>query len=283
MKVLVTGAGGQLGYDICKTLEKRGVECCGVTHGMLDITDANDVLQFLVANHPDGVIHCAAYTAVDKAEAEPELARAVNTDGTRNVATACKQINAKLLYISTDYVFPGMGHSFYETDDVKGPLGVYGQTKLDGEAAVRELMDQYFIVRISWVFGKNGNNFVKTMLRLAETHNEINVVCDQMGSPTYTCDLAPLLCDMIETDKYGIYHATNEGICSWADFAVEIFRQAGKTVKVRPVTTAEYGAKARRPLNSRMSKKSLDNAELQRLPTWQDALNRYLKELDEKA
>ena len=193
----------------------------------------------------------------------------------------CEKIGAKMVYISTDYVFPGTGEQFYETDDPTGPLSVYGKTKLGGELAVRQLLQRYFIVRISWVFGKNGNNFVKTMLRLGKERDQVNVVCDQIGSPTYTADLAPLLCDMVMTEKYGIYHATNEGICSWADFAAEIFRQGGCRAKMHPIPSSEYPAKAARPCNSRMSKKSLDEAGFSRLPSWQDALTRYLKEIQD--
>lgn len=280
MKILVTGVGGQLGYDVCKVLDTRGIEHKGVDLADFDITDARATMDYIVAYDPDAVIHCSAYTAVDKAEEEPDKARAVNTEGPRHIAAACKKIGAKMVYISTDYVFPGTGDHFYEVDDPTGPLGMYGQTKLDGEKAVKELLDRYFIVRISWVFGKNGNNFIKTMLRLAETHDEVSVVCDQIGSPTYTADLAPLLCDMVGTERYGVYHATNEGICSWAELAEEIFRLAGKGARVKLIPTSEYPAKAARPLNSRMSKNSLDDAGFHRLPAWQDALKRYLQEIE---
>lgn len=280
MRVLVTGVGGQLGYDVCKVLNTRNIENKGVDIVDFDITDAQATREYIVAYHPDAVIHCSAWTAVDKAEDELDKVRAVNTDGPRNIAAACKEIGAKMLYLSTDYVFPGTGDQFYEPDDLTDPLDVYGATKLGGELAVKELLDRYFIVRISWVFGKNGNNFVKTMLRLAETKNELNVVCDQIGSPTYTADLAPLLCDMIATEKYGTYHATNEGICSWADFAEEIFRLTGKQVKVHHIPTSEYPTRAVRPLNSRMSKDKLEQAGFARLPHWKDALQRYIKELE---
>lgn len=282
MKILVTGAGGQLGYDVCKELTARGIENQGVDIADFDITDAKATHDYIVEYHPDAVIHCSAWTAVDKAEDEPEKVRAVNIEGPRNIAAACQEIGAKMLYISTDYVFPGDGERFYEPDDPTGPLGVYGETKLGGELAVRELLERYFIVRISWVFGKNGNNFVKTMLRLAESRTEVSVVCDQIGSPTYTADLAPLLCDMIMTEKYGIYHATNEGVCSWAEFAKEIFRLAGKDVTVRPIPTSEYPTRAARPLNSRMSKDKLEKMGFRRLPSWQDAQKRYIKELSEQ-
>ena len=226
------------------------------------------------------MIHCAAYTAVDRAEEEPERAFAVNETGTRNVAAACAGVGAKMIYISTDYVFPGAGEGFYETYDTVGPLNVYGRSKLAGEQAVRETLERSFIVRISWVFGVNGNNFIKTMLRLAESRSEVRVVCDQIGSPTYTADLAPLLCDMICTEKYGVYHATNEGVCSWAELAQETFRKAGKTVRVEAIPSTEYPVQAMRPLNSRLSKRALDAAGFSRLPCWQDALDRFLKELE---
>ena len=279
MKILVTGAGGQLGYDVCRVLDARGIENRGVDIADFDITDAVAVTSYICEYSPDAVIHCSAWTAVDKAEDELEKVRAVNAGGHRNIANACRDTGAKMLYISTDYVFPGDGERFYEPEDPTGPLGAYGQTKLEGELAVREALDNWFIVRISWVFGKNGNNFIKTMLRLAETRTELNVVCDQIGSPTYTADLAELLCDMIVTDKYGVYHATNEGICSWAEFAQEIFRQAEKDVTVHPIPTSEYPTRAVRPLNSRMSKAKLDEMGFRRLPDWHDALARYLREL----
>lgn len=280
MKILVTGVGGQLGYDVCKVLDAREIENKGVDLVDFDITDEEATRNYIVTYHPDAVIHCSAWTAVDKAEDELDTVRAVNTEGPRNIAAACKEIGAKMLYLSTDYVFPGTGDRFYEPEDPTGPLGAYGATKLGGELVVKELLERYFIVRISWVFGKNGNNFVKTMLRLAETKSELNVVCDQIGSPTYTADLAPLLCDMIMTDKYGTYHATNEGICSWAGFAEEIFRLAGKQVKVNHIQTSEYPTRAVRPLNSRMSKDKLEQAGFPRLPHWKDALQRYLKEIE---
>jgi dTDP-4-dehydrorhamnose reductase len=281
MKILVTGVGGQLGYDVCKVLADRGIEHRGVDIGDFDITDPLATHGYIAGYRPDAVIHCSAWTAVDRAEDEPEQCRAVNVDGTRNIAAVCKEIGAKMLYISTDYVFPGIGEQFYEPEDPTGPLGTYGQTKLGGELAVQELLDRYFIVRISWVFGLNGNNFIKTMLKLAETRDEINVVNDQIGSPTYTADLALLLCDMIVTGKYGVYHATNEGVCSWAEFAHEIFRLAGKNVKVNPILTSKYPTRAVRPLNSRLSKDKLERTGFSRLPSWQDALARYLKEIDE--
>lgn len=279
MKVLVTGVAGQLGYDVCKKLKERDIPYVGTDVADCDITDAAAVQALFAREQPDAIIHCAAYTAVDKAEDNEILAYAVNETGTRNIAAECKTWDTKMIYISTDYVFPGVGEKFYEVNDKTSPQNVYGKSKLAGELAVQKLLDKYFIVRISWVFGANGNNFVKTILRLSETKTELGVVADQIGSPTYTADLAPLLCDMIVSDKYGVYHATNEGICSWAEFAQEIFRQAGKAVIINRLITAEYPVKAVRPLNSRMSKKSLDQAGFHRLPTWQDALERYLKEL----
>ena len=280
MKLLVTGVKGQLGYDVCKVLSARGIEHRGVDIEDFDITNAQAAHDYIAAYRPDGVIHCSAWTAVDRAEDELEKVRAVNAEGPRNIASACKEIGAKLVYISTDYVFPGTGDRFYEPDDPTGPLGAYGVTKLEGEQAVQALLERYFIVRVSWVFGKNGSNFIKTMLRLAETKSELNVVCDQIGSPTYTADLAPLLCDMVVSEKYGVYHATNEGICSWAEFAEEIFRLAGKRVKVNPVPTSEYPTRAVRPLNSRMSKAKLEEMGFSRLPDWHNALVRYLRELE---
>ena len=281
MKILVTGVKGQLGYDVMKVLHQRDAACLGADIEDFDITDAAATAAFIERYAPDAVIHCSAYTAVDRAEEEAALCERVNVDGARNIAVACKKIGAKMVYISTDYVFPGTGERFYETDDPTGPLNVYGKTKLGGELAVQELLERYFIVRVSWVFGKNGNNFVKTMLRLGQERDQVNVVCDQIGSPTYTADLAPLLCDMVATEKYGVYHATNEGICSWADFAAEIFRLGRCRAKVNPIPSSEYPVKAVRPFNSRMSKKSLDAAGFSRLPSWQDALVRYLKEIQE--
>lgn len=281
MKVLVTGVAGQLGYDVCRVLDGRGIPHQGVDIADFDITDREAVHTYLLDSRPDAVIHCSAWTAVGKAEEFPEQAEAVNAGGTQNIALACKEIGAKMLYISTDYVFPGSGDRFYQPDDLTGPLSVYGKTKLGGELAVQEILERYFIVRISWVFGKNGNNFVKTMLKIAESRAEVNVVCDQIGSPTYTADLAPLLCDMIQTEKYGVYHATNENVCSWAEFAEEIFRLAGKKMTVHPIPTSEYPTTAVRPMNSRMSKDRLEQAGFCRLPDWKNALARYIEELNQ--
>lgn len=281
MKVLVTGVKGQLGYDVMKELTSRGMEAIGADLEEFDITNIEQTSAFITESAPDAVIHCSAYTAVDRAEEDFDTCYKVNANGPENIAAVCKKLDIPMLYISTDYVFPGDGQRFYEPEDATGPAGAYGKTKLAGEEAVKALLDKYFIVRISWVFGYNGNNFIKTMLRLSETHKELTVVNDQIGSPTYTVDLAKLLVDMIVTDKYGTYHATNEGICSWADFAREIFAQAGKDVVVNNVTTEEYGAKAPRPKNSRMSKDKLVEAGFSRLPQWQDALARYLEDLKE--
>ncbi len=279
MKVLVTGVKGQLGYDVAKELEKRGTSVVGVDVDEMDITDEAAVRRVISEASPDAVIHCAAYTAVDAAQDNEEMCRKVNAEGTRYIAKMCKELGIKMLYISTDYVFDGQGTRPWEPDDERNPLSVYGQTKYEGELAVQNMLDKYFIVRITWTFGVNGKNFVKTMLRLSEKNSSIRVVNDQYGSPTATADLAVLLSDMIATDKYGIYHATNEGICTWYEFTCEIFRQAGIGVEVVPVTTAEYGAKAPRPANSRMSKDKLTANGFERLPSWQDALTRYLKEL----
>ncbi len=277
MKVLVTGVKGQLGYDVVNELQKRGMEAVGVDIEEMDITDAAGVHEVITKAAPDAVIHCAAYTAVDAAEDNIELCRRVNADGTANVARACKELDIKMIYISTDYVFDGQGERPWEPDDERHPLNVYGQTKYEGELAVQKALEKYFIVRIAWVFGVNGKNFVKTMLRLSENNSRITVVNDQFGSPTYTYDLARLLVDMVLTDKYGIYHATNEGICTWYDFACEIFRQAGIEMEVVPVSAAEYKAKAKRPENSRMNKDKLVQNGFERLPSWQDALKRYME------
>lgn len=278
MRVLVTGVKGQLGYDVMNELAKRGHEGIGVDIQEMDITDAASVERVITEAAPDAVIHCAAYTAVDAAEDNVDLCRRVNAGGTENIARVCKALNCKMMYISTDYVFNGQGTRPWEPDDKREPLNVYGQTKYEGELAV-EALEKFFIVRIAWVFGVNGKNFIKTMLNLGKTRDHLTVVADQIGSPTYTYDLARLLVDMIETDKYGRYHATNEGLCSWYEFACEIFKQAGMNVTVSPVTSDQYPAKAKRPMNSRMDKSKLDEMGFERLPSWQDALGRYLKEI----
>lgn len=281
MKVLVTGVTGQLGYDVARELEKRHIEYKGTGSREMDISDTASVERVIKDYHPDAIIHCAAYTAVDKAEDDYGRVMDVNAKGTLAIAKAAKEIDAKMLYISTDYVFNGQGTEPFTVDAATAPLNVYGLTKLFGEEAVQMELSKYFIVRISWVFGKNGNNFIKTMLKVGKTHPELRVVNDQIGTPTYTYDLACLLVDMIETDKYGYYHATNEGgYISWYDFACEIFRQAGYSTKVTPVTTAEYGlSKAKRPFNSRLDKSKLTENGFTPLPDWKDALKRYLEEL----
>lgn len=279
MKVLVTGVKGQLGYDVVNELEKRDIEAVGVDIDEMDITDAESVNKVIKEANPDAVIHCAAYTAVDAAEDNVEICRKVNRDGTQNIANVCKELDCKMIYISTDYVFDGQGTRPWEPDDKQTPLNVYGRTKYEGELAVSNTLDKYFIVRIAWVFGVNGKNFIKTMLNLSKTRTEVNVVNDQFGSPTYTYDLARLLVDMVLTDRYGFYHATNEGIISWYEFAVAIFKAAGIDMKVNPVSSAEYPAKAKRPSNSRMSKEKLSENGFKRLPSWQDALERYIKAL----
>ena len=274
--ILVTGATGQLGHDVMMELKQRGMGCIGTSSTDMDITDRDAVSRYIGNIKPSCVIHCAAYTAVDKAEDEPELCMLINADGTENLAEACREIDAEMIYISTDYVFGGEGDTPYETNSPKGPLQIYGKSKLAGEEAVQRHLERFYIVRTSWVFGENGNNFVKTMLRLAQDRNEISVVDDQVGSPTYTTDLAALLCDMAMSGTYGAYHATNEGFCSWAEFAEVIIRVNGSECRVNPIPTEQYPAKAARPKNSRLSKASLDEAGFKRLPGWREALNKYL-------
>lgn len=278
MKILVTGTGGQLGHDVIQCLKQRKVDYIGADRQDFDITDKQAVHSFILKERPDAVIHCSAFTAVDLAEEEKELCYDVNVNGTKYIACACKEINCKMMYISTDYVFEGIGEKYYEIDDLKKPLSQYGFTKLMGEEEVIKTLEKYFIVRISWVFGKNGNNFIQTMLKLGKDRKQVNVVSDQIGSPTYTADLAPLLCDMILTEKYGIYHGTNEEVCSWAELAEEIFYLSNMDTKVNKISTEEFNAKAVRPKNSRLSKKSLDENGFYRLPSWKDALERFLQE-----
>ena len=300
MKIFVTGVAGQLGHDVMNDLAARGYEGIGtdiapqysgaddgtavtkMPYVSLDITDRDAVEKTITELKPDVVVHCAAWTAVDLAEDDDKKAKvhAINADGTQNIADACKKIDAKMVYISTDYVFNGQGKRPWEPDDKREPLNVYGQTKYEGELAIEEHVKKFFTVRIAWVFGVNGKNFIKTMLNLGKTHDHLTVVNDQTGSPTYTYDLARLLVDMIQTDKYGRYHATNEGICTWYEFACEIFKQAGMNVSVAPVSSDEYPAKAKRPSNSRMDKSKLTANGFTPLPTWQDALSRYLKEIE---
>lgn len=297
MKVFVTGVGGQLGHDVINELTSRGYEAIGsdvvdmvasgVPYVALDITDAKAVEHVITEIRPDAVVHCAAWTAVDAAEDadKQEKVKAINVDGTQNIANAAKMVDAKMVYISTDYVFDGQGTAPWEPDCKEyAPLNVYGQTKLGGELAVSSTLEKYFIVRIAWVFGLNGGNFIKTMLKVGKNHPEVRVVNDQIGTPTYTYDLARLLVDMIESEKYGYYHATNEGgYISWYDFTKEIYRQAGMDTEVLPVTTEEYGlSKAARPFNSRLDKKKLTDNGFVPLPDWKDALQCYLQELEKQ-
>ena len=277
MRILVTGVKGQLGHDVVNELAKRGHTPIGVDVEEMDITDASAVEKEMKKEPLDAVIHCAAYTAVDAAEDNREICMRVNAEGTRNIARVCRELDLKMVYISTDYVFDGEGERPWEPDDPRDPLNVYGESKYQGELAVEEYLEKYFTVRIAWVFGVNGKNFIKTMLRLAESQKEINVVNDQIGSPTYTYDLAVLLVDMMETEKYGRYHATNEGLCTWYEFAKEIFRQAEVDIRVNPVSSDEFPAKAKRPHNSRMDKRKLVRNGFRPLPPWQDALKRYLE------
>lgn len=279
MKILVTGVKGQLGHDIVNECKDKGITAEGVDVEEMDITDAKKVEETIKNGNFDAVIHCAAWTAVDKAEDEIGLCKAVNVDGTRNIANVCEQLDIPIMYFSTDYVFDGQGENEWKEYDERHPLNVYGQTKYEGELVVEKLK-KHFIVRIAWVFGVNGNNFIKTMLRLGKERGAVSVVNDQIGSPTYTYDLSKLVVDMIQTDKYGVYHVTNEGLCSWYEFACEIFRQANMSVDVTPVDSDAFLAKAKRPNNSRMSKEMIDKNGFKRLPSWQDALSRYLKEID---
>ena len=281
MRILVTGVKGQLGFDVVNELEKRGIEAVGVDVEEMDITDKAACDKVITEANVDAVIHCAAYTAVDAAEDNVDVCMKVNAEGTRNIAEVCKKLDIKMMYISTDYVFDGQGTRPWEPDDERHPLNVYGQSKYEGALAVEETLEKFFTVRIAWVFGVNGKIFIKTMLRIGKERGAATVVCDQIGSPTYTYDLARLLVDMIQTDKYGRYHATNEGLCSWYEFACEIFRAAGMDeVKVTPVPSSEYPAsKAKRPMNSRISKEKLSENGFERLPDWKDAVARYLKEI----
>ena len=278
MKLLVTGAKGQLGHDIVNECKERNIEVVGVDVEEMDITDTKMVEEVIKGGNFNAVVHCAAWTAVDKAEDEVEACTKVNVEGTKNIANVCKELDIPMMYFSTDYVFDGQGETPWNEYDQRNPLNVYGQTKYEGELIV-EALEKYFIVRIAWVFGVNGNNFIKTMLRLGKERGAVSVVNDQIGSPTYTYDLSKLVVDMIQTDKYGIYHATNEGLCSWYEFACEIFKQAEIDVTVTPVDSNAFPAKAKRPSNSRMSKDMLDKNGFKRLPTWQDALKRYIKEI----
>ncbi len=277
MKVLVTGVKGQLGYDVVKDLEKRGHQPIGVDRDEMDLMDNEAIRTFIMNLKPEAIIHCAAYTAVDKAEEEVETCYQINAESVKVISECAKELDVKLVYISTDYVFDGTKEGEYVETDLPNPINVYGASKLKGEQYVQTLLEKYYIVRISWVFGVNGNNFIKTMRRLGSERDELNIINDQVGSPTYTADLAPLLVDMMETDKYGIYHATNEETCSWYEFANEIFKQSGIEVKTNPITTDQYPTAAKRPMNSRMSKAKLKANGFNLLPTWQEALAHYLK------
>ena len=277
--IIVTGAKGQLGGDVCEALTQKGISNIGIDIDDVDITDFPALERFFEKNQADAVIHCAAYTAVDKAEEEKEKCFLINAKGTENIAKCCKKFSMKLLYVSTDYVFSGKGETAFAVDDEKGPLNVYGESKLLGEKAVTENTDRYFIVRTSWVFGEKNTNFIHTMLKLSETRDTVRVVCDQIGSPTYSRHLAYLLSRMVGTEKYGVYHATNEGFCSWHELASFSLQYAGKSINVLPVFSKDYPSKAVRPLNSRLSKKSLDKAGFSRLPTWQDAVKEYLDKI----
>lgn len=276
MKVLVTGVKGQLGYDVVKDLEKRGHQPIGVDRDEMDLMDNEAIRTFIMNLKPEAIIHCAAYTAVDKAEEEVEVCYQVNAEATKIIAECAKELDVKLIYISTDYVFDGTKDGEYIETDIPNPINVYGASKLKGEQYVQALLEKYYIVRISWVFGVNGNNFIKTMRRLGMEYDELNVIHDQVGSPTYTADLALVLVDMMETDKYGVYHATNEGFCSWYEFANEIFKQSGIEVKTNPITTDQYPTAAKRPMNSRMSKAKLKENGFNLLSPWKEALNSYI-------
>lgn len=276
MKVLVTGVNGQLGYDVVKELEQRGHEAIGVDRKMMDLTSTEQIKECIEDINPEAIIHCAAYTAVDKAEDEEELCRRVNATATKDIAECAKKIDIPMIYISTDYVFDGTKVGEYTEEDTPNPINVYGKTKHEGEVYVQELLERYYIVRISWVFGENGNNFIDTMLRLAKERKSINVINDQIGSPTYTKDLSRLLVDMITSEKYGVYHVTNEGVCSWYEFAKEIFEIANIDIELNPITTDKYPTKAKRPMNSKMSKNRVYNNKFNKLRHWKEAVNDYI-------
>ena len=277
--ILVTGSNGQLGYDVVKELKNRGIDCIGSVRSDFDITNYEETEKYILNIKPECIIHCAAYTNVNKAEDERELCYKVNVDGTENIAKICSKLNAKMIYVSTDYVFDGTKDGEYEVDDTPNPLSVYGKSKYEGELKVKNNLEKYFIVRTSWVFGSHGNNFVKTMLKLGKEKESIDVVCDQIGSPTYTVDLAKLLCDMALSDKYGVYHASNEGFCSWAEFAEEIMKQACLSCKINYIKSDEYKTKTVRPLDSRISKKSILENRFESLPKWTLALKKLLIEI----
>lgn len=280
MKVLVTGVNGQLGYDVVKELEKREHQAVGVDRERMDLTSTEQIKECIETVKPEAIIHCAAYTAVDKAEDEEELCTRVNAIATKEIAKHAKELDIPMIYISTDYVFDGTKDGEYKEEDTPNPINVYGKTKYEGELYVQELLEKYYIVRISWVFGENGNNFIDTMLRLSNDRDSLNVINDQIGSPTYTKDLAKLLVDMIETDKYGIYHATNDGYCTWYDFAKAIFNVSDINIEVNPIVTSEYPTKAKRPMNSKMNKDKLNINGFIKLRAWKDALKNYIETIN---
>lgn len=275
--ILVTGATGQLGYDVMRELRSRNIPCFGVGSTEFDLRKREDVFAFVQKVNPEAIIHCAAYTQVDKAEDESELCREVNVHGTSSLVQVSKELEAKFLYISTDYVFDGVGDSAYVIDSPTNPQNVYGLSKRDGEQEVIKYLEDYFILRVSWIYGRQGNNFVKTMLRLGKEQESLRVVDDQIGSPSYTVDLANLMCDMVQTERYGVYHGTNEGFCSWAEFATEIMKQAGLHCDIKPISSEEYSTKGKRPKNSRLDKSCLEQEGFGRLPHWRDGLRRYLE------
>ena len=276
MKVLVTGVNGQLGYDVLKELDKRGHQPIGVDREEMDSTSNNQIKECIENVNPQSIIHCGAYTAVDKAEDEKDLCKRVNATSTKEIAKHAKLLDIPMIYISTDYVFDGSKDGEYTENDLPNPINVYGKTKYEGELYVQKILEKYYIVRISWVFGENGNNFIDTMLRLSKERYSLSVINDQVGSPTYTKDLARLLVDMIETDKYGVYHATNEGYCTWYEFAKEIFRISNIDIQVNKINTSKYHTQAKRPLNSKMSKEKLKNMKFMPIRSWKDALNEYM-------
>ncbi|XTR37210.1 dTDP-4-dehydrorhamnose reductase [Paraclostridium tenue] len=277
MKILVTGINGQLGYDVVKELNKRGHEAVGVDKEQMDLTVSSEIKECIEKNSPEAIIHCAAYTAVDDAEENEDLCSQINALAVKDIANCAKKLDIPMIYISTDYVFDGTKDGEYTEDDVPNPINIYGKTKYDGEKYVQEILEKYYIVRISWVFGENGNNFIDTMLRLSKDRDSLNIINDQVGSPTYTKDLAPILVDMIETDEYGVYHATNEEFCSWYEFAKEIFNVAKVNINVTPISTSEYPTKANRPMNSKMSKDKLINNGFKQLRSWKEAVGEYIR------
>lgn len=276
MRVLVTGISGQLGHDVIIALNERGHKAIGVDRSEMDLTINSQIREFIQRHNPDAIIHCAAYTAVDNAEDNEELCRQINATSVKEIAQLAKVLDIPMIYISTDYVFDGTKDGEYSEDNIPNPINVYGKTKLEGELYVQDILEKYYIVRISWVFGENGNNFIDTMIRLSKDRKELNVIDDQIGSPTYTKDLAPLLVDMIESDKYGIYHVTNEGFCSWYEFAKEIFRIANIDINVNPIQASQYPTKATRPMNSKMNKEKLVNNRFRKLRNWKEAVKEYI-------